>query len=459
MSIQFSNVIKEFLKLDEEIRSLSKAKSERTKARDKLSKEISSYYKKNNIHSLNLNHNGIDRQLELVETSRMPSVNQKFLRQALSKYCNNDKIVDNMIDYILEEREQNSASNFKLKTIFPSKKKSKANIDAMALIKENEKNKIQERFEKLAQYAIAKDSIMPLKLNQKNSNEKKDTNDVKVREVVKEVINEEIKVEISVKDTPRNDMSKNIDTEKDKSKINFEKEKYPTSTNNILSENQPIIRNIEQTRTRTISIGHEVKEEIINYDESESECTIEQETESETEIDYDSESEHEEVDLDDIPMEETGYTEPPPQLDIPIEKNKTLRNVISQKLDEKNNIDVGAIPKPISKINTPIPITPKQPDIQIQDLERNFLDSYNLLKKTYFQKYPYIERWAAVQIEKIKIFRLKSQIHPTKYNEMYTHTLNVESNLLQQYKNKNIPDDVKKLQINIINYVQYRLKN
>jgi hypothetical protein len=450
--------------LDEEIRSLSKAKTERTKARDKLSKEISSYYKKNNIHSLNLNHNGIDRQLELVETSRMPSVNQKFLRQALSKYCNNDKIVDNMIDYILEEREQNSASNFKLKTIFPSKKKSKANIDAMALIKENEKNKIQERFEKLAQYAIAKDSIMPLKLNQKISGE---TKDVKVREVMKEVINEEIKVEISVKDQPRKDMTKNIDTEKDKSKINFEKEKEPTSNNNIHSENQPLIRNIEQTRTRTISIGREVNEEIINYTETESESELELELESETDDQYESEheDEDEEVDLDDIPMEETGYIEPPPQLDIPMEKNKTLRNVISQKLDEKNNIDAGSIPTPVSKTTTTTststhtPITTKQSDIQIKDLERNFLDSYNLLKKTYFQKYPYIERWTAVQIEKIKIFRSKSQIHPTKYNEMYTHSLNVENNLLQQYKNQTIPDDVKKLQINIINYVQYRLKN
>ena len=66
MSVQFSNIIKEFLRLDEEIRSLSKAKSERTKQRDRISKEISSYYKQNNIHSLNLNHEGSIQQLELV---------------------------------------------------------------------------------------------------------------------------------------------------------------------------------------------------------------------------------------------------------------------------------------------------------------------------------------------------------------------------------------------------------
>ena len=142
MSVQFSNIIKEFLRLDEEIRSLSKAKSERTKQRDRISKEISSYYKQNNIHSLNLNHEGSIQQLELVEKSRLPSVNQKFLRQALSKYCNNDKIVDNMIDHILDEREQNSSSSFKLKRIIPNAKKSRnSSSNAMALIKENEKKK------------------------------------------------------------------------------------------------------------------------------------------------------------------------------------------------------------------------------------------------------------------------------------------------------------------------------
>ncbi len=440
MSIQFSSVIKEFLKLDEEIRSLSKAKSERTKARDKLSKEISLYYKKNNIHSLNLNHDGIDRQLELVETSRMPSVNQKFLRQALSKYCNNDKIVDNMIDYILEEREQHTSSNFKLKTIIPSKKKTKSNVDAMALIKENEKNKIKERFEKLAEYAIAKDSIMPLKLNQRDSKE------VKVKE------------DISVKDGPRNDILKNVDTEKDKSKINFEKEKSQGSNNNI---NTKI-----ESRVRTISIGHEVKEEEIDYEETQTEYTTETETicNSETEYESETESEHEEVDLDDIPMEETGYIESPPQLDIPLEKNKTLRNVISQKLDEKNNVnndkdkdkdkdtDIGSIPQTVPK-------TIKQNDQQIQDLEKNFLDSYNLLKTKYFKTHPYTERWMAIQIEKVKIFKLKPQIHPAKFNEMYTNIVTVENNLHQQYKNQTIPDDIKKLQINIINYIQYRSKN
>jgi hypothetical protein len=290
MSVQFSNTLKEFLRLDEEIRSLSKAKAERTKQRDRISKEISSYYKLNNIHSLNLNHEGTDQQLELVEKSRLPSVNQKFLRQALSKYCNNDKILEHMIDHILEEREQNSSSSFKLKRILPVSKKSKASSsNAMALIKENEKNKIQERFAKLAEYAIAKDSVLPYKMSTNTTSIH--TQNIKYQSNGNDNVNDNV----NENTIPRMDSFKNIDTEKDKSKINFEKE---TPIQQKIQTT--ITREIEQTRIRTISIGKEVKEEQLeNYEESEY-------------VESEYESGNEEVDLHDIPMEETGYTVDPP---------------------------------------------------------------------------------------------------------------------------------------------------
>jgi ribosomal 50S subunit-associated protein YjgA (DUF615 family) len=148
MTVQFSNFkssIKEFLKLDEEIRALSKAKIERSKLRDKLSKEIMNYYKTNNIHSLDLNFEGGKQQLELVESTRHPSVNQKFLREALGKYCNNDKIVDNMIDHILDEREQVSSVSFKLKRVTPRTKASSSSStsDPMKLTEKYENDKIK----------------------------------------------------------------------------------------------------------------------------------------------------------------------------------------------------------------------------------------------------------------------------------------------------------------------------
>ena len=164
MSNQFfdlKNSIKEFLKLDEEIRSLSKAKCDRLRKKEQVNKEITSYYKLNNIKTLDLTFDGNKHLLELVETERHPSVNQKFLRDALVKYCNNDKIVDNMINHILNEREQTTSSSYKLKVVTAMNKKPSKN--AMDLIKENEKSKIQERFMKLAEYAIAKDGIKDFK--------------------------------------------------------------------------------------------------------------------------------------------------------------------------------------------------------------------------------------------------------------------------------------------------------
>lgn len=434
MSIQFSNIIKEFLRLDEEIRSLSKAKTERTKQRDRISKEISSYYKQNNIHSLNVNHAGFNQQLELVEKSRLPSVNQKFLREALSKYCNNDKIVDNMIEHILEEREQNSSSSFKLKRIIPNSKKSKVDAsNAMALIKENEKNKIQERFEKLAEYAIAKGTVMPTKIL---------INDIsKTKEQKQNPIIE--------KDIPRMDSFKNIETEKDKTKINFEKENNGQSIT--------ISKEIEKSRVRTISIGKEVKEEQIEYYE-ESEYT---ETETETETNY-AESEYEsgdeEVDLDDIPMEETGYKETPPQLDIPMEKNKTIRNIITQKLDDNNIIDKGSIPQLQNQtINININ-KPQQIEKQLHECEKLGLESFESIKK-YFEKYPLLQKWTTIQYEKIKLLKNRNQFDQIKYKEIVSSILTHEKQVLYQIQNYKLDDTIKKIQVNIINYVQYRSKN
>jgi hypothetical protein len=170
MSNQFStlkNTIKEFLKLDEEIRSLNKAKLERVKLKEKLSKEIMNYYKINNINTLDVTNEAMKQKLELVESERHPSVNKKFLRVALEKYCNNDKIVDDMISHILSERSNVSSVSYKLKRIIPDKKKSSSVVDAMSLIKQSDADKIKDRFAKLAEFAIIKDGIEPLKTKNK----------------------------------------------------------------------------------------------------------------------------------------------------------------------------------------------------------------------------------------------------------------------------------------------------
>jgi hypothetical protein len=426
MSNQFSNfsgIIKEFLKLDEEIRSLSKAKSDRTKRKEHLSKEIMNYYKLNNIHSLDLNFDGGKQQLELVESNRMPSVNQKFLRQALTKYCNNDKIVDNMIDHILEEREQNTSNSFKLKRIVPTSKKSKgSSVDAMELIKSSEKNKIQDRFNKLAEYAIAKDAIEPFKPFGKNDVPRKE--DFSNTETKRESVKESVKV------------------------IKNEKEKE------IIMNEKSTVKVIETSKPRTISIGKEVKEEEIEYNEEE---------DNEEEKYEDEDEDEEEVDLDNIPLEETGYIEPPPQLEEPMEKNKTIRNVISQRLDHnESEKDSGAIPKlqSQSSSHTSSHSSSKQTNNISQDsnilkeLEINAVHAWKILN-TYTGKYPILDQWIKMQNEKLKFIKSKSQMTPQYYQEMLNKIKTADS----KYNLSQFTAEINKLRNNILNYLDYRLKN
>jgi hypothetical protein len=281
MAVQFYNfkkTIKEFLKLDEEIRSLSKARLERIKKRERLSKEITIYYKTNNIRSMDLNLEDGTQFLELVESERHPSVNKKFLREALIKYCNNDKIVDDMITHILEERENNSAITFKLKRIIPSRKKNAVSTkNAMGLTQDNEKLKIQERFMKLADYAILKDGIGPL------------NNDNQIKTVKPHIIQQK----------PEN--------------IKHVKEEHVDEEEDDIEEEEE---------------DFEEEEEEEDFEEEES-VTID----NSSEVTSMKECEDEDVDLDDIPVEETGYIEDPPQLEERLSKNNTIKNVISRKLD------------------------------------------------------------------------------------------------------------------------------
>lgn len=429
MSNQFSNfknTIKEFLKLDEEIRSLSRAKADRLRIREKLSKEITGYYKQNNIHSLDLNLDDGKQQLELVESTRHPSVNQKFLREALAKYCNNDKIVDNMIEHILQEREQVSSVSFKLKRVIPTGKKPKNETDAMSLIKANEKNKIQERFNKLAEYAIMKDGIEPMK--------QKETNQLKI---------ENFK-EISMVPLTENIKKENIHKEN--------KTEPRVETRMVQKE----VKEVKEVKVRTISIGREVEEEEIEYD---SDTTTYTENTEYTDTDYknNEENEDEEVDLDNIPTEETGYSEPPPQLDEPLNKNNSIKNIISKRLDTiEQDKFVGAIPTPkiqLPQQQQPIKNEIKTPIIILKELELKALDGWKILD-THSQKYPVLGRWLLIQKEKMKLLKSKEQLKPEQFTQMISKIKIAE----KEIENITFPDEINKIRTDILKYIQYRFK-
>ncbi len=407
MSIQFStfkNVIKDFLKLDEEIRSLSKAKIDRMRIRDKLSKEIMMYYKHNNIHSLDLNFDGAKQQLELVESTRHPSVNQKFLRKALVKYCNNDKIVDSMIDHILEEREHNSSISFKLKRIIANKKKPQ--IDAMNLVKDN-KNLIEERFAKLAEYAIIKDGIEPFKPEPK-----------------KELKEENLEPKFE-KYQPVND--EEVDEEEDEEEINEENDDV-NNINNVDDEDE------EEIDERNIPIES-------NYDSDDSDD------------DYD--EDEQDIDIDNIPEEETGYDEKPPDIEKEYPVENTIRNVIANKFDkepekieqksEKDKIkERGAIPllKPVSQID---------PQTILKELEVKALEAWKKLDQL-SSKYIYLGKWLLLQKEKIKLHSTKAQIESNTFIQMNEKIKKYEKEL----ENEQYDNEVIRLKMYIIKYIEVR---
>ena len=409
----FKNTIKEFLKLDEEIRGLAKAKASRMKLRDKLSKSIMEYYKKNQIHSLDVNEYNTKQQLALVESERHPAVNQNFLRNALAKYCNNDQIVNNMIDHILEERDHTSKVSFKLKRIIPNNKKKKGTdpeFDAMSLVKEDESTKIKNRFAILADFAIIKDGIEPLEKNDMEIIMNKITND---------------------------DNNKNIELQNQKNKEKTKK----------LEEEKT--RKLEEEKTRKL--------------EEEKTRKIEQEREKdkETEREENEDDDEDEVDLDNIPEENTGYSDEPPSIDIEIEKGNTLKNIICQKLDQMNQKEfIGSIPVPIKKQTTQTQQTSiQQPQLKQQsllmlnELENKAVQSFNILKN-YSKNNPILYNWLQIQQEKIKYIKTKEQIKTEQFN-IFMNNLNIKEKELDKHQFNN---EINKLKLNIINYITYKIK-
>ncbi len=434
----FKNTIKEFLKLDEEIRGLAKAKASRMKLRDKLSKSIMEYYKKNQIHSLDVNEYNTKQQLALVESERHPAVNQNFLRNALAKYCNNDQIVNNMIDHILEERDHTSKVSFKLKRIIPNNKKKKGaepEFDAMSLVKEDESTKIKNRFAILADFAIIKDGIEPLEKNDMEIIMNKITND---------------------------DNNKNIEKTR---KVEEEKEREKEKIRKLEEEK---IRKIEEEKIRKLEEEkiRKIEEEKSKKIKQEQEKTrkIEQEKEKTRGIEeneYDDDDEEDEVDLDNIPEENTGYSDEPPSIDIEIEKGNTLKNIICQKLDQMNQKEfIGSIPVPIKKQTTQTQQTSiQQPQLKQQsllmlnELENKAVQSFNILKN-YSKNNPILYNWLQIQQEKIKYIKTKEQIKTEQFN-IFMNNLNIKEKELDKHQFNN---EINKLKLNIINYITYKIK-
>jgi hypothetical protein len=436
MAVQFSNfktTIKEFLRLDEEIRSLTKAKTERTRKRDKLSKDIMNYYKKNNINSLNLTDieaGGIKQHLELIESERHPSVNQKFLRGALAKYCESNSVIDNIINHILKEREESTSVSFKLKRIIPKNKKSSTNsatssIDPLSLIN-NEKDKIKERFAKLAEFAIIKDGII------NTDEENKTEQDIVINHITR---------------TPNNNNNYNS---------NYHPENQNYSDDDAENDDDEI-------DVKMIPVD-EPKQTFTSYNKEQNH-NIQSQFNRNDEDEYDEdEDDEDEVDLDEIPEENTGYDEDPPQIEEDLEKNKTIKNIITKNIDKMDYQSfVGAIPTP-----KPISVNSTQQQSQSQmsgqketieqkplNIEEKALQSWNkLFHIAKNNNLKHLNDWLMLQKQKIKLINSREQINPSQFIKMLSDLNTVENS----YKKLQFNKEIDTMRNDIVIYVTYRYK-
>jgi hypothetical protein len=414
MSVQFSNfksTIKDFLKLDEEIRALSKAKLERTRARDKLSKEIMSYYKTNDIHSLDLNMEGSKQQLELVESTRHPSVNQKFLREALVKYCNNDKIVDNMIDHILGQREQTSSVSFKLKRVISKTKKSSSSesnsiSDPMKLTAKYENDKIKDRFAKLAEYAILKDSIapppppqpscQPVILPQEPKN-------------IKEIVVEPRTIEVveKVKEVKEKDMKKirsdSIDDDDDEEDVDLDE--IPEEDTGYVEPPPKLEEEFDNKKTFRTVICQKLDSDLNQIGSIPKLST-------QTKV---------------IPPPDTAKQYEENSSESPHENERIDRNEKNEK-NEKNDKQKA-----------------------IYEFELKTVEAWKKLDSL-SQNIPNLNKWLNIQREKMKILKVKEQTDPKLFVSMMTKLKNIEKEC-EKYE---YPNEINILRSYIIKYINLR---
>ena len=97
--------IREWVKLDNEMRALKQEISNRKKTKDELSNKLINAMKEKDIDSVNIN-NG---KIEFTQRKTKKPISKKLLQNILSKYFKGDNSKANeMNDFILNNREETS---------------------------------------------------------------------------------------------------------------------------------------------------------------------------------------------------------------------------------------------------------------------------------------------------------------------------------------------------------------
>ncbi len=96
----FKKVVKEYLKLDDEIKKLSKAIKDRRNKKDNLEETIITYLKSNEISQINVN----EKQLICGVSKRTSGLSQKNLDNMLHDYFADSKEATQVINFIMSNK-------------------------------------------------------------------------------------------------------------------------------------------------------------------------------------------------------------------------------------------------------------------------------------------------------------------------------------------------------------------
>lgn len=99
------DLIKKWIKTDNEMRTLKQEVANRKKSKDKLSSELLTIMKSKDIDSFNINSG----KIEYVQRKTKKPISKKLLQTILSKYYKGDVNKANELnDFILDNREETS---------------------------------------------------------------------------------------------------------------------------------------------------------------------------------------------------------------------------------------------------------------------------------------------------------------------------------------------------------------
>lgn len=99
------DLIKKWIKTDNEMRTLKQEVANRKKTKDKLSSELLTIMKSKDIDSFNINSG----KIEYVQRKTKKPISKKLLQTILSKYYKGDANKANELnDFILDNREETS---------------------------------------------------------------------------------------------------------------------------------------------------------------------------------------------------------------------------------------------------------------------------------------------------------------------------------------------------------------